>query len=72
MTLEQYEMLQEVLRVRDRVAFGYETGERDLAHAVGVLANLLPRAVAAAGAQGRVSLPPLPNAGRVVSTPGPR
>jgi hypothetical protein len=42
LTLEQYEMLQEVLRVRDRVAFGYETGERDLAHAGGVLANLLP------------------------------
>ena len=43
LTLEQYETLQDVLRARDRVAFGYEATERDLAHAVGTLAALLPQ-----------------------------
>ncbi|MFL5382599.1 MAG: hypothetical protein ACJ8GN_08825 [Longimicrobiaceae bacterium] len=42
LTPEQYETLQDVLRVRDRIAFGYEAAERDVTHAGRALAALLP------------------------------
>lgn len=42
LTLKQYETLEDVLRVRDRIAFGYEAAERDVAHAGRTLAALLP------------------------------
>jgi len=41
-SLEQYEAFQDVLRVRDHVAFGYDASERDLASAVRTLVTLLP------------------------------
>ncbi|MFL5538540.1 MAG: hypothetical protein ACJ8J0_06080 [Longimicrobiaceae bacterium] len=42
LTLEQYETLEDVLRVRDRIAFGYDAAERDVTHAGRALAALLP------------------------------